>query len=43
MDEIRTNLDVTAAIKQNIVTLNIAVNDVLVVEVFQAFASLFQC
>lgn len=39
----RTNLDVATAIEEHVVTLDISVNDVLVVEVLQALAGLYKC
>jgi hypothetical protein len=36
----RTNLDVTASIEQDVVTLNVSMNDILVVQMFKALASL---
>ena len=38
--KLRTDLDITASIEQNIVTLDISMNDVLIVQVLQTLASL---
>jgi hypothetical protein len=37
---VRTNLDITATIEQNVVTLDVSMNDVLVVEVLKTLACL---
>ena len=38
----RTDLDVTTSVEQNIVTLNVSVNNILVVQMLQTLASLCQ-
>lgn len=39
----RTNLDVATAVEEHVVTLDVSVNNVLVMEVLQALAGLYKC